>query len=55
MTNVTRKVSTTNESAHAAERAAAPILLTGRELEAVAAAGGAAGGIVGSRNQPAAR
>ncbi|MEZ5784903.1 MAG: hypothetical protein R3D62_00115 [Xanthobacteraceae bacterium] len=31
-----------------------PILLTGQELEAVAAAGGVAGGVV-MRNQPAGR
>jgi hypothetical protein len=37
------KVSTTTESAPAVERAGAPILLNGRELEAVAAAGARTG------------
>lgn len=43
-----------NHSARAAERAGGvghgPSLLTGQELEQVAAAGGKAGGVVGSRN-----
>lgn len=55
MTNRNSKVLATDEFAPAVERAAAPILLAGRDLEVVAAAGGISGGVVGSRNQPSAR
>lgn len=39
MTERNSKVPATNNSAHAVERAGAPILLTGQHLEMVAAAG----------------
>lgn len=53
MANRNNKACTTNEAAPAVERAGgigdAPIPLTGREPEAVAAAGGARGGIIDSK------